>query len=263
MPSSPRYAILQDFATFHVTWQCHNKEWLLESPWAKRFYLRLLKKYKKQYRIEFYHFCLMSNHPHLLGFCENARLLSDFFRLVNSLFARAYNKKFNRRGQVVMDRFKSPIIQTDSDLLQVMLYLDMNPVRAGMVKHPKQYPWSSHSCYADKKKHPLITLSPAYLRLGRSYQQRTKAYRRLVEKTLRWGGKRKLPYSKINFIGSKKWTQLKTQKLIKENKNRRTDWIKKFKKKFGRSPPSLKPFSGAFSFKNGPADQSMATGNSS
>jgi hypothetical protein len=54
MPSLPRYAILFDRSTFHVTWQCHNKDWLLESDWAKRLYYSLLLRFKERYRVQIY-----------------------------------------------------------------------------------------------------------------------------------------------------------------------------------------------------------------
>jgi len=204
---------------------------------AKAHYIHLIKKYAKQYRIHLHNFCLMSNHPHLTGCCENARLLSDYFRVVNSVFAKAYNRKNKRRGQVVMDRFKSPIIETDTDLINVMLYIDMNPVRARMVKHPNQHHWSSHKFYASGKFPPWITPAPAYIKLGKTTSQRAKAYRKLIEEILKnpW---QKRPFSTVKFIGSKNWVKLKARQLREENRKRRLDWLEAYKIKFGRPPPS-------------------------
>ena len=239
MPSNPRYVILHDYCCFHITWQCHNKDWLLESPSAKACYIKLIKDYAKRYRVEIFNFCLMSNHPHLTGSCENARLLSDFFRVVNSLFARQLNKKMGRRGQVVMDRFKSPIIETDNNLIKVMLYIDMNPVRANMVKHPKQFHWSSYKFYATGKFPAWLTPSPAYLNLGKTPYRRAKAYRKLIEKLLvnPW---EKRPYSIIKFIGGKNWVFLKIKHLREENRKRRLKWLESYKLKFGEPPPYTK-----------------------
>ena len=203
---------------------------------TKAHYISLIKNYAKQYRVRIYNFCLMSNHPHITGCCENARLLSDFFRVVNSVFAKAYNKKNKRRGQVVMDRFKSPIIETDTDLINVMVYVDMNPVRARMVRHPKQHHWSSHKFYASGKFPVWITPAPAYLKLGKTSSQRAKAYRKMTEKILEnpW---EKRPISSVNFIGSKDWVQLKARQLREENRKRRLDWLEAYQIKFGRPPP--------------------------
>jgi putative transposase len=196
--------------TFHITWQCHNKSWLLQDDWAKSLYYNLLLKYKNRYKISIYSYCFMDNHPHLTGFCKKQELLSDFFRLVNSLFARTYNKKVQRKGQVVMDRFKSPLIQTDADLLKVMSYIDLNPIRARMVKHPNQYPWSSYAYYALGEDDPLITPAPSYLMLGLNPKGRQQQYREMVEKILEadWASKR--PYSSIAFIGNPDWIAIRT-----------------------------------------------------
>jgi len=240
MASHPRYAILYDYCTFHITWQCHNKDWLLATASAKAHYIHLIKKYAHQYRVQIYNFTLMSNHPHLTGFCENARLLSDFFRVVNSVFAKAFNKRNKRRGQVVMDRFKSPVIETDTDLINVMLYIDMNPVRAGMVKHPSQHHWTSHKFYASGKFPPWITPAPGYLKLGKTTFQRAKAYRKLIKGLLKkpW---EKRPYSTVKFIGTKNWVMLKARQLREANRKRRLDWLEGYKIKFGRPPPSSTP----------------------
>jgi len=92
----------------------------MQPDWVKQKYYDLLLKYKDKYLVKFFAYCFMSNHPHLTGFCKDKKLLSDLFRLVNSQFARFYNKRVGRRGQLVMDRFKSPVIESDAEHLKVM-----------------------------------------------------------------------------------------------------------------------------------------------
>src|SRR3990167_8208079 len=181
MANQPRYAIIEDHSTFHVTWKCHNHSWLLKSNWAKKLYYNLLLKYKDRYQVKIYSYCFMSNHHHLTGFCQNKKLFSDFFRIVNSQFAKISNRQIKRRGQVVMDRFKSPRIQTDTDLLKVMFYIDLNPKRARMVPHPQDYSWSSFHYYAYGKENPLLTPAPSYLKLALTPQERQKVYLAMVE----------------------------------------------------------------------------------
>lgn len=235
MPSQPRYLILDDHSVFHITWQCHNQDWLLKSQWAKSLYYNLLLRYKKRYQVQIYSYCFMSNHPHLSGYCQSKTLLSDFFRLVNSSFARAYNQKYKRRGQVVMDRFKSPRIETDADLLKVMHYIDLNPKRAKMVDHPKDYHWSSYGYYAHGKKDPLIDPAPIYLELGEMPKQRQRAYRKMVEFILQNDWKEKQPYSSVPFIGSPQWVLQKTQALKRARSLKYQIWKKNFKLKFVNS----------------------------
>ncbi len=233
MPSLPRQALLEDNSTFHVTWQCHNQDWLLESSWAKQIYYNLLLKYKDRYGIEFYSYCLMDNHIHLSGRFGSLSLFSDFFRVVNSSFARIYNKEKRRRGQVVMDRFKSPRIQTDEYLLNVMLYIDLNPKRAGKVSHPRNNLFSSYAYYAQGAEDRLIRAAPWYLGLGKTEEERQKAYQRLVEDILKNDWKETRPYSSVPFIGNPDWVRKKTEKLLRIRQEQRQRWKVRYREKFG------------------------------
>jgi len=233
MSNQPRYAIIEDHSTFHVTWQCHNKDWLLEPDWAKEIYYNLLIKYKDRYKIKIYSYCFMSSHPHMTGYCEDKDLFSDFFRVVNACFAKAYNKRMKRRGQVVMDRFKSPRIQTDTDLFKVMHYNDLNPKRANMVTHPKDYRWSSFHYYAYGKPDPLITPAPCYMELAPSAKERQAAYLQMVEEILKCDWKDKKPYSSAPFIGNPQWVIEKTKELKQLRFLQQFTWKLKFKEKFG------------------------------
>ena len=212
----PRYAIIWDGAIFHVTWQCHNHSWLLKQDWAKQLYYDLLLRYKDRHKVCFYSYHFMDNHIHLSGKIMGTKEeFSALFQVVNCQIARAINRQRKRRGQVVMDRFKSPCIQTDRDLLAVMTYQDLNSYRAGKVSHPKDYYWSSYPFYAYGKKDPLLTPAPSYLAMGRTDPQRQSAYRKLVADILEKEGYKKRDYSKTCFIGDPDWV-LKRSKELKE-----------------------------------------------
>ena len=232
MANQPRSAIIEDGSTFHVTWQCHNKSWLLESDWAKQLYYNLLLKYKERYKVGFYSYCFMSSHPHLTGRCEDRKLFSDFFRVVNACFARSYNKQVGRKGQVVMDRFKSPSIQTDADLLKVMHYIDLNPKRAHMVIHPNEYKWTSFQYYAYGKKDPLLTPAPSYLELGSSPAGRQQVYLAMVEELLQNDWKDKRPYSSVAFIGNPEWVREKSRVLKEIRQKKRNEWKARYRQRF-------------------------------
>ncbi|MBN1113949.1 MAG: transposase, partial [Oligoflexia bacterium] len=204
----PRKYILFDGSYFHITWQCHNQDWLLRADFAKQLYYQLLKKYKDQYGVSIFSYCLMSNHIHLVGHCEKVKRLSALMRLINSRFARILNTRMKRKGQVIMDRFKSPLIYTNKDLLKVMRYVDLNPFRASMVKHPKNYRWSSYNYYAYGKEDELITPSPAYEELGLTIDERQKTYISMVDELIESDkGKEKQAYSTTYFIGEPAWVK--------------------------------------------------------
>lgn len=218
MANYPRSSIVYDGAIFHVTWKCHNEDWLLASEFAKQTYYNLLLKYKERYKIKIYSYCFMANHPHLTGTCESQELFSDFFRVVNSCFAKALNKQLKRKGQVVMDRFKSPVIQTQTYLRNVMIYNDLNPFRTKQMQDPRRYKWSSFHHYASGTKDPLITEPNWYVGLGADESARQKKYKELVYDIIDSDiSKMRAPYREASkttcFVGNPLWVKERAQAL--------------------------------------------------
>jgi hypothetical protein len=126
---------------------------LLKDDDATRCFLALLQKYAPRHGVLVRSYCLMGTHPHVVVVATRGQEeFSRFWKVVNQLFARWYNRQQrSRRRQVVTQRMKSPLIQPDSNgrhILSVMRYGDLNPVRAGLVRSPKDYAWSSYRRYA-------------------------------------------------------------------------------------------------------------------
>jgi len=171
-----RKYLLFDGAKFHLTWRAHNKDYLLRTDFSKQLYYNLLLRHKDKHNIKIFSFCIMNNHVHLVGECTKKDDVSNYMRIVNSIFSRTMNKRLKRCGQFIMDRFKSPTIQSYNILFKVMQYVDLNPFRAKIVKHPKNYRWSSFAYYAYGKSDPLITPSPSYLSLSNNDFDRQKIW---------------------------------------------------------------------------------------
>lgn len=213
MAYRPRYSIVCDGCSFHVTWQCHNHDWLLKEIWAKRLYYDLLLKYKEQYGVQIHSYQLMENHPHLTGTMRVLEEFSAFFRVVNNLFARKYNQRMKRRGQAVMDRFKSPRIQDDRYMLTAMIYGDLNGVRCGRDERPEDAICSSYAYYAHGKDDPLITPAPSYLALGNTDEERRQAYRSMVHELMEQD---RINISNTCFIGDPDWVKVQYEGLMAE-----------------------------------------------
>ena len=207
----PRYEYVCDNCYFHVTWQCHDNNWLMQWDWAKKLYYNLLLKYKDKYGIEIHAYNFMDNHPHLIGHMHEKEKFSAFFRVVNSQLALAINKQLKRRGQVVMDRFKSPQIESDEHMLTAMAYVDLNQHRVKKVTHPKHNDWSSYGYYAYGKNDPLITPSPSYLGLGRDTQSHCREYRAIVEALI--ANRKTMNISHTYYIGNPDWVLKKYREL--------------------------------------------------
>jgi putative transposase len=180
----PRRLLVDLGSTNHCTWRSHNFSRVLEADTAKRFFLALVDKYAARHGILIRSYCLMGTHPHVVVVATRGQEeFSRFWKVVNQLFARWYNRQQKRRrGQVVTQRMKSPMIQPEArgrHVLTVMRYGDLNPVRAGMVRSPKDYAWSSYRHYAFGEPNTLVSDEPEYIALGRTPPQRRLAYQQL------------------------------------------------------------------------------------
>ncbi|MBF0492160.1 MAG: transposase [Deltaproteobacteria bacterium] len=210
----PRSLILENGSLFHVTWQSHNKSWLLRQMWAKKLYYSLLLRFKEQYDVVFYSYMMMDNHIHLSGKLTDLKSFSAFFRIVNSMFAKEINKQFTRCGQVVRDRFKSPALQTEQDLVKAMIYHDLNEVRAGKVKHPKKNSLSSYAHYAYGREDSLISDPEVYQQMGSSPQERQIVYQGMVEEILSAAPRKKEgSYRNALYIGDPEWVAKQYEKI--------------------------------------------------
>jgi putative transposase len=178
MARIPRELLVEPDSTNHCTWRAHDHERVFEADGAREKFLDLLARYKERHGILIHSYCLMGTHPHVV--CTASRGQDDFskfWKVVNHGFAWWFNRRHGRRGQVVMERVLSPRIQgSGGHQLTVMRYGDLNPVRAGLVRSPKDWQWSSYRHYAFGEPNDLIDTAAEYLALGRTGPERRKAY---------------------------------------------------------------------------------------
>jgi putative transposase len=207
----PRRFLVDLGSTNHCTWRSHNFSKVLKADTAKGFFLALVDRYAARHGILIRSYCLMSSHPHIVVVATKGQVeFSSFWKVVNQLFARWYNRQQKRRrGQVVTQRMKSPMIQPDAQgrhILTVMRYGDLNPVRAGMVRSPKDYAWSSYRHYAFGEPNALISDEPEYLALGRTPRQRRLAYQQLFALPLSQALRSRRPdLVEAPFVGNPDW----------------------------------------------------------
>jgi putative transposase len=208
MARIPRSRLVAPGSTHHCFWRSHNRSKVLASDDARRKFLGLLAKYKDRHGILIHSYCLMGTHPHLV--CHSILgqpSFSAFWKVVNQCFARWYNLRTGGRGQVVMERLGSPRVQRGGrHELEVMVYGDMNPVRAGIVSKPGDWPWSSHAHYAFGRVDPLVTEPASFASLGRSAAERHVAYLRLFARRFITRVRRHRPdLVRGPFIGTARW----------------------------------------------------------
>jgi putative transposase len=208
MPRIPRRHLVDLHSTNHCTWRAHNFSAVFDSDAARIEFLRLLAKYKVKHGIQLHAYCVMGTHPHVVVTSTRGQpAFSAFWKAVNQCFAQWFNRRNRRRGQVVMERLRSPMIQADGrHLLTVMRYGDLNPVKAGLVRSPRDWRWSSYRHYASGECDPLIDDPPDYLALGRTAVQRRLAYKKLFSSSLVDGLMvRRRDLVDDGFIGDDRW----------------------------------------------------------
>ena len=114
-----------------------------------RRFIDLLQETVDLFNIKVAAFCLMPNHYHLMVRTPDANL-SRCMRHINGVYTQRYNIRYGRDGTLFRGRFKSILVEADSYVLQLVRYIHLNPVKAGLVKSMDQYVWSSHKGYISK-----------------------------------------------------------------------------------------------------------------
>jgi putative transposase len=122
----------------------------------------------------------MDNHTHLLLTPNSEQALSSLMQSVGQRYTQSYNYFHKHTGTVWEGRYKSTVVQSDRYLLACMAYIDLNPVRAGMVRDPADYLWSTHRHYTGQQIQPLVTPHELMWTLGNTPFSRERAYRELV-----------------------------------------------------------------------------------
>jgi putative transposase len=164
----------------HVIQRGNNRQAIFLTDEDRRFMLALLQEAAHIHQVAVHAYVLMSNHFHLLLTPQTDEGVPKMMQSVGRRYVRYFNDRTRRSGTLWEGRYKSTLIQTDAYLLTCMAYIDLNPVRAGMVAQPADYAWSSHGVYLGLRQDRLITPHPLYWALGNTPFSREAAYAALV-----------------------------------------------------------------------------------
>lgn len=108
---------------------------------------------------------------------SNRGLSPVIYEALGQRYVQYFNRSYRRSGTLWEGRYRSCLVQEDAYLLACQHYIELNPVRANMVEHPAEYPWSSYRAHAQGEAHPLLTPHPLYQALGPEANSRQFAYR--------------------------------------------------------------------------------------
>jgi REP-associated tyrosine transposase len=144
-------------------------------------YLGWLKEYAHKNKVAIHAWVLMTNHVHILCTPTSKDDISRMMQSVGRQYVRYFNYTYQRTGTLWEGRYKSCLVQAENYLLELYRYIELNPVRAGMVEDPSEYPWSSYQINALGKTSTLYTPHTLYEALGSSTEVRQQAYRDLFK----------------------------------------------------------------------------------
>jgi REP element-mobilizing transposase RayT len=130
-------------ATYHVTARGDGREDIYLSDADRRLFLAVLGSVAERFNWTIHAYCLMSNHYHLLVETPEGNL-SKGMRQLNGVYTQDFNRTHHRVGHVFQGRYKAILVEKEAYLLELVRYVVLNPVRAGMVRTPGEWPWSSY-----------------------------------------------------------------------------------------------------------------------
>ena len=196
---------------------------VFQSTRDREKYLSYLESAHERYGAVIHTYCLMGNHYHLL--LETPRgNLSQIIHHINGAYTTYFNIKRDRPGHLFQGRFKGLLVEKDAHCKELSRYIHLNPVRAGIVKSPSEYPWSSYRYFIGKDKKPQWLTTE--LVLGDFGGERRKGYRRYREYVEREVSKElETPFKRViasTFLGSEEFiNNIRMEYLEKKKVDRR------------------------------------------
>ena len=163
----------------HIIQRGNNRHVCFVSDQDMAFYASLLTEYAMKFSVSLHAWVFMTNHVHLLATPRADAAISNMMQSVGRRYVRYFNREYRRSGTLWEGRFKSSLVQAEMYLLQCQRYIELNPVRAGMVADPAEYVWSSYQCHALGKAVNMHAPHKEYFALGKTDSVRQSAYREL------------------------------------------------------------------------------------
>ncbi len=147
-------------------------------------FLLRLREAAKQFKVAIHAYVLMTNHIHLLASPSDETGLARMMQWIGRHYVPYFNRKYGRVGTLWEGRYKTTVIDSERYLMTCCRYIELNPVRAGLVAGAVDYPWSSYAHHAGIKLDAIITDHPLYWALGNTPFEREIAYKALIEQGL-------------------------------------------------------------------------------
>jgi putative transposase len=163
----------------HLIQRGNNRSACFYADEDYRFYLDHLAEQAVKHGCDVHAYCLMTNHVHLLLMPQTENGLGALMKSLGQRFVQYVNRAYRRSGTLWEGRFRSCLLQEEAYVLACYRYIELNPVRVGMVAHPAEYRWSSYLVNAQGESGDWLVSQPLYQALGADAELRRAAYREL------------------------------------------------------------------------------------
>lgn len=164
----------------HIVHRGNNRQPIALDDEDRASLVQQLREHAQQAQVALHAYVLMPNHLHLLATPETAQGVPRMMQALGRGYVRQFNRRHGRSGTLFEGRYRSTLIEAERYLLPGMVYLDLNPVRAGLVAQAADWPWSSHGHYAGLQPQEWLAPPPPYWALGNTPFAREAAYANLV-----------------------------------------------------------------------------------
>ncbi len=202
---------------WHITHRCHKQEFLLRFARDKRYWIAWLFEARKRYGLSVLSYIVTSNHIHLLvsdnGDEEN---IPKSIQLIAGRTGQQYNQRKQRTGAFWEDRYHATAVESDGHLMQCMIYITLNMVRAGVVRHPEEWPYSSyHEIQTPRERYRIIDYVQLMSLFGiRNFKELQQAYReRMQEGCIQQGNARESKWTESIAVGNKEFVEDTKERL--------------------------------------------------
>jgi putative transposase len=179
MPRLPRLVLVGQ--PHHVIIRGNNREPIFIADEDYQFYLEKLRLACVKHQCDLHAYVLMTNHVHLLITPHKEEGIAKMMQMVGRYYVQYFNHCYHRTGTLWEGRYKSTLIDSDAYALICYRYIELNPVRAGMVDEPAQYPWSSYRSNALGACNDMLIAHELYVGLAQTSEHRLVQYRALFE----------------------------------------------------------------------------------
>ncbi len=164
----------------HVMCRGNNKRKLFFRAKDYKLFWKIALLFKQTEKVKIYHYALMPNHIHFMIGVNDSSNLAKFMQRLSLTYYYYFKKRHQCVGHLWQGRFISKVIEDEAYYLQCGKYIELNPVRAGLISKPEAYPFSSYRVYVIGTMDRLVDMDPYYLELGNSIIIRQQFYLRMV-----------------------------------------------------------------------------------